>query len=122
MSSKPGAIIDGEWWGWKKIRGIVFERDDGICQVCGRELTPNRYECGHKVDRVSGGNDHPDNLVVMCGTCNRLKPKHRTEEEYEVWIDNGFWIGEVVRMLVLPEGKEKVTSDIIEEKEARDGN
>ena len=83
--------------GWNTKRSIVFERDHGICQVCGLDIIKfedyhnieNFYECGHKVDRVCGGSDELDNLVVMCTRCNRFKPLHNNENEYQTWIDNG---------------------------------
>jgi hypothetical protein len=70
---------------WKLTRKQVYERDKATCQVCGRQLNWNIYECGHVVDRVAGGSDALANLVAMCLICNRLKPIHETEEEFNEW-------------------------------------
>ncbi len=76
---------------WEKKRAMVWKRDGGICQVCQRKLEPAEYECGHIVDRVCGGLDEIENLVVMCWRCNHLKDPHETREQYNAWIAGGFW-------------------------------
>lgn len=84
---------------WSTIKSRIWERDEGICQVCGFDLRqdPDSYELGHKVDRVCGGSDTDDNLCVQCVACNRLKPPHDTWEEYEEWIAGGGWRGEIAQ-------------------------
>lgn len=82
------AIVNGENWSWRRIRQFVWERDKGICQVCGDTIEIEYYECGHKIDRVNLGSDHPDNLAVMCVLCNRLKPLHETIEDYIEWAES----------------------------------
>jgi 5-methylcytosine-specific restriction endonuclease McrA len=74
---------------WSTIRRRIWERDKGVCQVCGYDLNnePQYYELGHKVDRVAGGSDMDDNLCVQCNCCNRLKPVHETLEEYDAWAN-----------------------------------
>lgn len=60
--------------------------------VCGSDLTGENaqfWECGHIIDRVAGGPDHINNLVVMCITCNRLKPVTETRDEYLAWASKG---------------------------------
>jgi 5-methylcytosine-specific restriction endonuclease McrA len=77
---------------WSSIRERIIQRDNGICHVCGYDLNaaPQYYECGHIVDRVAGGSDLDENLVVMCCLCNRVrKPVHETREEYEAWLRSG---------------------------------
>lgn len=69
----------------KNIREQVYRRDKAICRVCGRKLNWDIYECGHIVDRVVGGSDELTNLAAMCLICNRLKPIHRTKEEFAEW-------------------------------------
>lgn len=75
---------------WSKIRSFVYQRDNGICHVCGQ---PARgvYECGHIIDRCMGGCDRPSNLVVMCVLCNRMKPLHSSRQEYINWLADGDW-------------------------------
>lgn len=76
---------------WPKIRAAVYERDHGQCHVCCAFIPYEAYECGHIVDRVAGGSDHPANLVTMCVVCNRLKPVHDTRHDYEQWVFSGAW-------------------------------
>ncbi len=87
--------------GWYMLRRQVFERDGGMCQVCGLDLnaTPQYYECGHKVDRVAGGLDDLDNLDTMCNWCNRTKPVHRRLGEYRIWLEGGGSRGDFARYL-----------------------
>jgi glutamate racemase len=41
------------------------------------------------VERVAGGQDTLDNLVLMCVHCNRTqKPIHRTLADARAWIDS----------------------------------
>lgn len=67
---------------WSKTRVRIYERDAGVCQVCGRPVPPEWYECGHIVDRCLDGSDEDDNLVVMCIACNRLKDVHATPTDF----------------------------------------
>lgn len=76
---------------WDNLRGLVYRRDGGVCQVCGDAIPFEHYECGHVIDRFLGGIDCMCNLLCMCITCNRFKPPHKTREEYEAWIGTGHW-------------------------------
>lgn len=84
---------------WKATRRKVFDRDQGVCHVCGSQVAWDNYECGHIIDRVCGGSDRLSNLVTMCVLCNRLKPMHRTRAEYLDWIEDGGWFRDVVDAL-----------------------
>lgn len=81
---------------WRVLRREVYDRDRAICHVCGAHVPPTNYECGHIIDRMCGGWDHPSNLVVMCRTCNRMKPPHDTRAEYMAWLEAGDWRESVV--------------------------
>lgn len=84
---------------WVRIRGRIFGRDQGRCHACGTELTWSNYELGHKVDRVAGGSDEDDNLVVMCAACNRMKPVHETPAEFVAWVKAGGAVGEIAQAM-----------------------
>ena len=43
------------------------------------------------MDRVAGGSDRDDNLVLMCAACNRWKPVHDTRAAYDAWLASGYW-------------------------------
>jgi hypothetical protein len=76
---------------WVVLRRLIYERDAGICWVCGAVVPDWNYECGHLVDRMVGGLDIPTNLAVMCRFCNRVKPVTTTIEETIRWRDAGAW-------------------------------
>lgn len=78
---------------WRKLRTAVVERDQGICQDCGKELgrLPRWYtEVHHIVPRGHGGGDHPMNLKTLCVECHRkytddmlFSRIERTDEAYQ---------------------------------------
>lgn len=85
---------------WTAIRRRIYERDEAICQVCGRWVPfDGEYECGHRVDRMVGGSDLDDNLHVMCYLCNRCKPVHSSLDEYEAWRATGGPLPKLRRVL-----------------------
>jgi hypothetical protein len=84
---------------WRATRRQVYERDRGICHVCGRDVAWDAYECGHIIDRVCGGTDRPSNLVTMHALCNQLKPLHETRAEYLAWVEGGAWMSSIIERL-----------------------
>ncbi len=72
---------------WSNKREIVYERDNGICHICGKHVPWEDYNCGHIVDRCCGGSDRLSNLVCMCAYCNDvMKDCHETREQYVEWL------------------------------------
>ena len=52
------------------VRRFVFQRDGGQCQKCGsREL----LQFDHVIPVALGGSSEPENLQLLCATCNREK-------------------------------------------------
>lgn len=87
-----GKVSRGTMLSWSTLRKLVWLRDDERCDVCGNQITWEMYHCGHIVDRVCGGSDRLDNLVVMCNYCNLFrKDLHETKEQYIEWRDNRTW-------------------------------
>lgn len=41
------------------------------CEVCGTEIDSFNFEAGHIISRSNGGPDKEENLVPICGSCNR---------------------------------------------------
>jgi len=63
-------------------RIAIFERTDGRCYYCKKQLAYDNYgkigargswEFDHKIPRSQGGSDEPSNLVAACVGCNRDK-------------------------------------------------
>ena len=94
---------------WQQIRQIIWERDQGICQVCGVSLLPELYECGHIIDRFVGGSDRLSNLVAMCVVCNQLKPFTESHDLYVAWASTGGPIWATAEMFAAdPESQRKL--------------
>ena len=72
---------------WARLRREVYARDKGRCRVCMARVG-RVWDAGHLVDRIVGGSDELDNLVLMCARCNRtLKPITRTRAEAFAWLE-----------------------------------
>jgi hypothetical protein len=52
------------------VRNLVFLRDGGHCQLCG---AVHNLEIAHIIPLSRGGSNTPQNLQVLCATCNRRK-------------------------------------------------
>jgi hypothetical protein len=67
----------------KLLRKAVWERDKGICRVCGHKVDPNDWALGHNRARSRGGKLTFKNTYVVHPVCNRsqqsltLKETHR---------------------------------------------
>lgn len=51
----------------QKTKRIVYDRDEGMCVVCGRPGLPE----AHYVPRSKGGLGIEQNIVTMCRACHR---------------------------------------------------
>jgi hypothetical protein len=66
-----------------RIRREVLARDRHRCQSpgCGR----TRFlEVHHRIARSRGGNNTPENLVTLCGSCHRLWHEGNSEKLLEI--------------------------------------
>lgn len=55
------------------IPGVVFERDAGICGICGEMVDPARFHIDHIVPLVRGGEHSYANVQVAHPHCNHVK-------------------------------------------------
>lgn len=53
---------------WEKFNGQNFK---GQCFCCENELRITDFECGHIVSHKNGGEMNIDNLITLCGICNK---------------------------------------------------
>jgi len=67
--SKSSLSNTGSSAKWRKLRQSIIKRD-GCCQMCGTE---ERLSVDHIVPRHLGGDDNPNNLQVLCSSCNSSK-------------------------------------------------
>ena len=53
---------------WEKTFG---DKLHGKCCMCDEKISMNNFEAGHKISRKNGGPDTINNLIPMCGRCNK---------------------------------------------------
>lgn len=49
-----------------KVKQKVFERDNGLCIICGNYGSPN----AHYISRYNGGLGIEENIVTLCQECH----------------------------------------------------
>jgi len=54
------------------IRSAAIVRDNGRCRACGF-ADPDHLECDHVVPESLGGAATLENMMVLCGACNKIK-------------------------------------------------
>lgn len=96
VEAKRKAKADAEK-DWRALCRVVDARDKGRCRVCGRRCDPDatdmlrRAERHHIVYRSAGGQDTPENVLVLCLGCHqdehahRLKVDGNAETGIEIW-------------------------------------
>jgi hypothetical protein len=53
----------------------VYEKQKGICPLCGKHFIIDEMEGDHITPWIEGGKTQPDNLQMVCKECNRRKGK-----------------------------------------------
>lgn len=69
--------------GMKLSRKNVLERDEHVCQYCGKHLDAGELSIDHVMPRSRGGLTTWENVVAACTRCNDRKGD-RTPEEAEM--------------------------------------
>lgn len=57
----------------KFTRQNIFERDEYVCQYCGKNFEPRELNLDHVVPRDKGGKNSWENIVTSCIRCNTKK-------------------------------------------------
>ena len=79
LSSKRRALIRQA--PYEKVeRTEIIERDDAICYICGKHLTPKEIELDHIIPLSKHGPHSATNLAVCCRPCNTRKKARLLEE------------------------------------------
>lgn len=66
---------------WRRVREQVRARDGGICRACGRKQPPDGRRLFPVDHRNPGGDFYdPDNLWLLCWSCNTSKSGATVEE------------------------------------------
>ena len=67
----------------QKVKEEVYERDNGLCIICGKPGQPN----SHYIKRSKGGLGIPENIVTMCINCHN-KYDNGYDSEVREYIKN----------------------------------
>jgi len=51
----------------------LYGEQSGDCAGCGTHFEARHLEVDHIIARRNGGDDHIENLQLLCGSCNRIK-------------------------------------------------
>ena len=55
------------------IKEELFGKQRGFCNGCQRDFLYRNFEVDHIIPRAKAGSDHPSNLQLLCGACNKMK-------------------------------------------------
>ena len=64
---------------YRQNKHVLFGQQEGRCNGCRSAFEFRHFEVDHVIPRDSGGQDHIENLQLLCGHCNRVKG-NRTQE------------------------------------------
>jgi hypothetical protein len=68
----------------RRLRRLIWERDRGVCQLCGVQTVFDQYmHVDHIYPVFSGGCDHPENLRTTCATCNLRRKRRKIPKRTE---------------------------------------
>ena len=77
-------------------RADLYERDGGICHVCGEPVDPDRWDVDHLTPLALGGQHTLDNVAVSHPACNggrRVAPmapvSRRPEQDAQLGLFDG---------------------------------
>jgi hypothetical protein len=55
------------------VRIIVYEKYDGHCAYCGKDILFKDMQIDHAIPKYENGGDDVDNLMPSCRSCNHYK-------------------------------------------------
>ena len=105
----------GERMGFWNTREYILYRDGHECRLCGGRRKDPVLEVHHKVRRIDGGSDRPENLITLCSTCHNLLHKGEIKADFkkpkgykaETLMSAMRW--ELLKRLRAEHGKERVS-------------
>lgn len=79
---KPRRRTKAERDAWKTLKQLVWIRDKGTCQRCGRPGT----DAHHLLPKGRGGKDELSNLVILDRECHDWAHGHSKQAERDGWL------------------------------------
>lgn len=70
----------GELPNYRTHKHSLYGIQEGCCNGCQHFFEFRHFEVDHMVPRARGGSEHPDNLQLLCSSCNRMKGNGSHEE------------------------------------------
>lgn len=62
-----------------RVRARIFDRFDGKCAACSRDLRPGHWQCDHIIPLILGGRHAEDNFQPLC-----TEPCHKAKSALDV--------------------------------------
>lgn len=56
---------------WIPLKQFVYERDNGCCRYCKRQIEYKDTHCHHTLELSESGTNHPTNLKTLCIPCHK---------------------------------------------------
>ena len=67
-------------------RQEIYQKYNGHCAYCGREIAFRDMQVDHLIPKANGGTDDMDNLMPSCRSCNHYK-RAETLESFRRMIE-----------------------------------
>jgi 5-methylcytosine-specific restriction endonuclease McrA len=64
----------------KRLRELVYQKYDGHCAYCGREIAMKDMQVDHIISRYKNGTDDLENFNPACRMCNFRKGVYTIEQ------------------------------------------
>ena len=61
----------GNLYQYNNIKAFLLAREQGKCQICGKDNTTDRFVVHHNIQRKDGGTDRVENLVLLHDKCHK---------------------------------------------------
>ena len=58
-----------------RVRARIFDKFEGRCAICTRDLRPGHWQCDHVIPLILGGRHSEDNFQPLCTECHKGKTK-----------------------------------------------
>ena len=68
----------------------LYGKQEGDCNGCRTHFEIRHFEVDHIVPQSDGGTDHPNNLQLLCSSCNRIKGRGSQKELIQKLKERGY--------------------------------